>query len=207
MFGNCKIGLCLALEPEMETKASITDHHLLEGSRYQMFKRSISEKALERMSVGSSLVTGTLRRQSSGEEVGSRGTECSSNPSKLHRNASAAANMNNLASQSSSANLVASLTAEQDGEIRKAALNTLATGYKIFVAPVCYAPCSPTNGAIHFEDFFETSKGNIYALLKDQAKSDDILKAAFHAHVLLHIIHSSNQNQPPYRKHRETDHS
>ncbi|KAL7209276.1 hypothetical protein ACSBR1_030917 [Camellia fascicularis] len=26
----------------------------------------------------------TLRRQSSGEEVGSRGTECSSNPSKLH---------------------------------------------------------------------------------------------------------------------------
>ncbi|KAF5948716.1 hypothetical protein HYC85_014673 [Camellia sinensis] len=27
------------------------------------------------------------------------------------------------------------------------------------------------------------------------------------AHVLLHIIHSSNQNQPPYRKHRETDHS
>ncbi|KAI8014679.1 hypothetical protein LOK49_LG05G01266 [Camellia lanceoleosa] len=54
--------------------------------------------------VGSSLVTGTLRRQTSGEEVGSRGTECSSNPSKLHRNASATANMNNLASQSSSAN-------------------------------------------------------------------------------------------------------
>ncbi|KAI8024913.1 Cytochrome P450 85A1 [Camellia lanceoleosa] len=26
------------------------------------------------------------------------------------------------------------------------------------------------------------------------------------AHVLLHIIHSSNQNQPPYKKHRETDH-
>ncbi|CAL5323063.1 unnamed protein product [Camellia sinensis] len=47
-------------------------------------------------------VTGTLRRQSSGEE----GTECSSNPSKLHRNASAAANMNNLVSQSSSANPV-----------------------------------------------------------------------------------------------------
>ncbi|CAL5352314.1 unnamed protein product [Camellia sinensis] len=61
--------------------------------------------------LGSSLVTGTLRRQSSGEEVGSRGTECSSNPSKLHRNASAAANMNNLnmnnlVSQSSSANPV-----------------------------------------------------------------------------------------------------
>ncbi|XP_028075527.1 protein root UVB sensitive 6-like [Camellia sinensis] len=54
---------------------------------------------------------------------------------------------------------------------------------------------------------YNPSKGNIYALLKDQAKSDDILKAAFHAHVLLHIIHSSNQNQPPYKKHRETDHS
>ncbi|KAI7992318.1 hypothetical protein LOK49_LG12G01115 [Camellia lanceoleosa] len=72
----------------------------------KMFKRSISETALERMSVGSSLVAGTLRRQSSGKEVGSRGTKCSSKPSKLHRNASAAANMNNLASQSSSANQV-----------------------------------------------------------------------------------------------------
>ncbi|KAL7243093.1 hypothetical protein ACSBR1_015495 [Camellia fascicularis] len=32
------------------------------------------------------------------------------------------------------------------------------------------------------------SKGNIYALLKDQAKSDDILKAAFHAHVFMRSI-------------------
>ncbi|XXG87026.1 hypothetical protein AAC387_Pa11g1814 [Persea americana] len=38
-------------------------------------------------------------------------------------------------------------------------------------------------------------KGNVYALLKDQAKSDDIIKAAFHAHVLLHFIRSSNENQ------------
>ncbi|KAL7253697.1 hypothetical protein ACSBR1_008110 [Camellia fascicularis] len=80
-----------------------------------MFKRSISETALERMSglFGSfsilqpkegkkRICSGTLHRQSSGEE----GTECSSNPSKLHRNVSAAANMNNLASQSSSANPV-----------------------------------------------------------------------------------------------------
>ncbi|GER29253.1 hypothetical protein STAS_05095 [Striga asiatica] len=43
------------------------------------------------------------------------------------------------------------------------------------------------------------SKGKIYALFKDQAKSDDILKAAFHAHVLLHIICSSNQNSPTSR--------
>jgi len=34
-------------------------------------------------------------------------------------------------------------------------------------------------------------KRNVYALLKDQAKSDDILKAAFHAYVLLHSIDSS----------------
>lgn len=37
-------------------------------------------------------------------------------------------------------------------------------------------------------------KDNIYALLKDQAESDDILKAAFHAHVLLHSINSSDNS-------------
>ncbi|XP_008808962.3 protein root UVB sensitive 6 [Phoenix dactylifera] len=47
---------------------------------------------------------------------------------------------------------------------------------------------------------YNPSKGNIYALLKDEAKSDDILKAAFHAHVLLHFIRSSNVNQSS-RKH------
>uniref|UniRef100_A0A1D1Z284 UPF0420 protein C16orf58 n=2 Tax=Anthurium amnicola TaxID=1678845 RepID=A0A1D1Z284_9ARAE len=39
---------------------------------------------------------------------------------------------------------------------------------------------------------YNRSKGKVYALLKDQAESDDILKAAFHAHVLLHFIRSSN---------------
>ncbi|KAF5197830.1 root UVB sensitive [Thalictrum thalictroides] len=43
-------------------------------------------------------------------------------------------------------------------------------------------------------------KGNIYALLKDQANSDDILKAAFHAHVLLHFIRSSDKNHTSLRK-------
>ncbi|XP_047978610.1 protein root UVB sensitive 6-like [Salvia hispanica] len=47
---------------------------------------------------------------------------------------------------------------------------------------------------------YNPSKGNIYALFKDQAKSDDILKAAFHAHVLLHIVQSSNQSQQSLRK-------
>ncbi|XP_076927512.1 protein root UVB sensitive 6-like [Bidens hawaiensis] len=38
-------------------------------------------------------------------------------------------------------------------------------------------------------------KGNIYAVLKDKAKSDDILKAAFHAHVLLYVLKSSKHIQ------------
>lgn len=43
--------------------------------------------------------------------------------------------------------IVASLTAERDGEIRKAALNTLATGYKILgvsyydVPGLCHTLC------------------------------------------------------------------
>ncbi|ONK73081.1 uncharacterized protein A4U43_C04F26960 [Asparagus officinalis] len=42
---------------------------------------------------------------------------------------------------------------------------------------------------------YNPSKGNVYALLKNQAKSDDVLKAAFHAHVLLHFIRSTNANR------------
>ncbi|KAJ6835724.1 protein root UVB sensitive 6 [Iris pallida] len=42
---------------------------------------------------------------------------------------------------------------------------------------------------------YNPSKGKIYALLKDQAKSDDILKASFHAHVLLHFIRLANGKQ------------
>ncbi|KAK2987001.1 hypothetical protein RJ640_024899, partial [Escallonia rubra] len=53
---------------------------------------------------------------------------------------------------------------------------------------------------------YNPSKGNIYALFKDQAKSDDILKAAFHAHVLLHIIHSSSGAQSS-SKHLPNDQS
>ncbi|XP_052171401.1 uncharacterized protein LOC127787408 [Diospyros lotus] len=76
------------------------------------FKRSISETTLERMSglfESFSIFPpkgenkGNLRRQGSGADVLSRGAECS-DPPKLRRNASAAANLNNLASQSSSAN-------------------------------------------------------------------------------------------------------
>jgi len=71
------------------------------------------------------------------------------------------------------------------------------------------------NSYLAVEPVFETeryvvtynpSKGNIYALLKDQAKSDDILKAAFHAHVLLHVIRSSNDSRSS-TKQSENDHS
>ncbi|KAG8364031.1 hypothetical protein BUALT_Bualt19G0083900 [Buddleja alternifolia] len=47
---------------------------------------------------------------------------------------------------------------------------------------------------------YDPSKGNIYALFKDEAKSDDILKATFHAHVLLHIIRTSNYDEPSSKK-------
>ncbi|KAK1568935.1 hypothetical protein Q3G72_030650 [Acer saccharum] len=54
---------------------------------------------------------------------------------------------------------------------------------------------------------YNPSKGKVYALLKDQAKTDDIIKAAFHAHVLLHFIQSVNDRQSLSRKHQEYDHS
>ncbi|XP_022984200.1 protein root UVB sensitive 6-like [Cucurbita maxima] len=47
---------------------------------------------------------------------------------------------------------------------------------------------------------YNQTRGMVYALLKDQAKSDDILKAAFHAHVLLHFIRSSSGGQKSSRK-------
>ncbi|CAA7396567.1 unnamed protein product [Spirodela intermedia] len=43
---------------------------------------------------------------------------------------------------------------------------------------------------------YNPGKNKVYALLKDQAESDDILKAAFHAHVL-HYICSLNARQAP----------
>lgn len=52
---------------------------------------------------------------------------------------------------------------------------------------------------------YNPSKGNIYALLKEKAKSDDILKAAFHAHLLLHLLQSSNAKQSS-RKHSHHSH-
>ncbi|TYK16612.1 putative ATP binding protein [Cucumis melo var. makuwa] len=93
----------------------ITDFSLKIQSKYgtsvkeSAFKRSTSESTLERLSglFGSFSILpsreeqkiGSLRRQRSGVELASWGNEGSSNLPKLRRNASAAANINNLASQ------------------------------------------------------------------------------------------------------------
>ncbi|KAM1736478.1 hypothetical protein ACFX11_014928 [Malus domestica] len=98
----------------------VTDFSLKIQSKYgntnkaSSFKRSTSEVALERLSglFGSFSLSprreeppkGTLRRQSSGVDLGSSGLEGSCKPCMLRRNASASANISNLASQSTPAN-------------------------------------------------------------------------------------------------------
>ncbi|KAF8013357.1 hypothetical protein BT93_I1256 [Corymbia citriodora subsp. variegata] len=83
------------------------------GNKECSFKRSPSESTLERLSgILSSFsilpqkeeAKGNLRRQSSGVDIGSRGTEGPCNPPKLRRNASASANIINLATQSAPSN-------------------------------------------------------------------------------------------------------
>ncbi|GLT34806.1 hypothetical protein SLA2020_093010 [Shorea laevis] len=98
----------------------VTDFSLKIMSKYgggsnkeASLKRCTSESTLERLSglFGSfSLISskeepqGMLRRQNSGVEIGSWGKEGCNNPLTLRRNASLSANLNNLASQCSSAN-------------------------------------------------------------------------------------------------------
>ncbi|XP_056174182.1 uncharacterized protein LOC115675410 isoform X3 [Syzygium oleosum] len=97
----------------------VTDFSLKIQSKYgtankeYSFKRSPSESTLERLSglLGSFSILsqkeeakGNLRRQSSGVDIGSRGTEGPCNPPKLRRNASASANISNLATQFASSN-------------------------------------------------------------------------------------------------------
>lgn len=76
-----------------------------------------------------------------------------------------------------------------------------------FQDPSSYLSVQPIFVKERYLVTYNPTKGNVYALLKDQAKSDDILKAAFHAHVLMHIIRSSQQNQILLRKHPENDRS
>uniref|UniRef100_A0A803PIH3 Protein root UVB sensitive 6 n=1 Tax=Cannabis sativa TaxID=3483 RepID=A0A803PIH3_CANSA len=54
---------------------------------------------------------------------------------------------------------------------------------------------------------YNPSKDQVYALLKDQAKPDDILKAAFHAHVLSHFILSSYGGRRSASQKRKDGHS
>uniref|UniRef100_A0A5B6Z878 Uncharacterized protein n=1 Tax=Davidia involucrata TaxID=16924 RepID=A0A5B6Z878_DAVIN len=76
-----------------------------------------------------------------------------------------------------------------------------------FQDPNSYLAIEPIFEKERYIVTYNPSKGNVYALLKDQAKSDDILKAAFHAHVLLHIIRSSNKNQSSSQKLLENNYS
>ncbi|KAL5551947.1 hypothetical protein UlMin_002123 [Ulmus minor] len=111
--------LAKALAHSFEAKLlllDITDFSLKIQSKYgstnneSSFRRSPSESALERLSGLFGSFSGlqqreepkgtTLRRQSSGADIRPRGLEGSTNPPKLRRHASAAANINNLASQS-----------------------------------------------------------------------------------------------------------
>ncbi|XP_011022599.1 PREDICTED: uncharacterized protein LOC105124323 [Populus euphratica] len=95
-----------------------TDFSLKIQSKYgankeSLFKRFTSETTLERLSgfFGSFSILpqkeepkGTLRRQSSGVDIPSRGLDSSHNPPKIRRNSSAAANLSNEFTQSTPAN-------------------------------------------------------------------------------------------------------
>ncbi|GLU06057.1 hypothetical protein SLE2022_231210 [Rubroshorea leprosula] len=76
-----------------------------------------------------------------------------------------------------------------------------------FQDPHAYLAIEPLFEKERYMVTYNPSKGKVYALLKDQAKSDDILKAAFHAHVLLHFITSSNSAQPLSQGQQEYGHS
>ncbi|KAB1208632.1 hypothetical protein CJ030_MR7G007718 [Morella rubra] len=76
-----------------------------------------------------------------------------------------------------------------------------------FQDPGAYLAIEPLFEKEKYMVTYNPSRGKIYALLKDQAKSDDILKAAFHAHVLLHFVQSSNDDRSSAGKQREYDSS
>ncbi|KAJ8445811.1 hypothetical protein Cgig2_027892 [Carnegiea gigantea] len=73
-----------------------------------------------------------------------------------------------------------------------------------FVDPGLYIALEPLFEKERYMVTYNPVKNKVYALLKDKAKSDDILKAAFHGHVLLHSIRSSLRKQAISRKHDDT---
>ncbi|KAH8509937.1 hypothetical protein Peur_051665 [Populus x canadensis] len=76
-----------------------------------------------------------------------------------------------------------------------------------FQDPRAYLAIEPLFERERYIVTYNPSKDKVYALLKDQAKPDDIVKAAFHAHVLMHFIHSSNNNCSSPSKQLEYGHS
>ena len=61
-----------------------------------------------------------------------------------------------------------------------------------FQEPVSFVATRPLFEDERYMVTYNPTKDKVYALLKDQAKPDDVLKAAFHAHVLLHFINASH---------------
>ncbi|CAK7357212.1 unnamed protein product [Dovyalis caffra] len=76
-----------------------------------------------------------------------------------------------------------------------------------FQDPRAYLAIEPLFERERYIVTYNPSKDKVYALLKDQAKSDDVIKAAFHAHVLMHFIHSSNNSGSSHEKQRGYGHS
>lgn len=64
-----------------------------------------------------------------------------------------------------------------------------------FEDPRLYVALEPLFEKERYMVTYNPVKNKVYALLKDQAKSDDILKAAFHGQILLHAIRSSLKQQ------------
>ncbi|KAK4254490.1 hypothetical protein QN277_009868 [Acacia crassicarpa] len=72
-----------------------------------------------------------------------------------------------------------------------------------FQDPGAYVAIQPLFEKEKYIVTYNPSKCKVYALLKDEAKSDDILKAAFHAHLLLHFMNSVNGNKVSSGKQRD----
>ncbi|KAK7263768.1 hypothetical protein RJT34_31365 [Clitoria ternatea] len=72
-----------------------------------------------------------------------------------------------------------------------------------FQDPSAYVAVEPLFDKERYMVTYNPLKNKVYAVLKDQAKPDDILKAAFHAHVLLSFIKSSNERKASSFKQRE----
>ncbi|KAF7025111.1 hypothetical protein CFC21_037346 [Triticum aestivum] len=64
-----------------------------------------------------------------------------------------------------------------------------------FQEPVSFVATRPLFEDERYMVTYNPTKDKVYALLKDPAKPDDILKAAFHAHVLLHFINVSHERK------------